>query len=544
MRHSNYLYLWWAALAALLLACNEDERPGSLPPTLRVDEAAELTRTSALLSGEVILHGQGTVSDICFRYGTTDGMEQSADCPSGILQVTTRLTGLQPGTTYYYCLEAGNGYSTVRSETHTFSTLPNVTPTVSGITRLNQGPLSITVSYEITDDGGEPLTSTGLYYRQEGETEEQRLTLETNTEGQVRARIGGLQTETDYIVQAYAANSIGETRGEPYRFHTSQAVILTEAGELPEIMGEEGKYAFASLNIVGPLNGTDFRFLREMAGRGTDGQETPGQLQTLNLSDATIEAGGASYDGYHYTENRTAGSGLFAQCTALRELILPDNTATVEAYAFDHCTALQRLRLPSALSSFKPSIGCISLEEIEVPASCAYFHTSDGVLYNADASTLLWYPEGKEDVQFTVPVGVEEIGDHAFRNAQAEGIVLPQSVSRLGQACFGGAGLRRIDLPDGVSTLPYGCFQGCVRLEAVTLGKEMDYLSEYCFKDCDALTDLYVQDPDFAPYCTEETFSGAERLLQEGTLHVPAGCTARYRNHQIWGQFKTIVDDW
>ena len=63
-----------------------------------------------------------------------------------------------------------------------------------------------------------------------------------------------------------------------------------------------------------------------------------------------------------------------------------------------------------------------------MPASCAHFHTSDGVLYNADASTLLWYPEGKEEVQFTVPAGVEEIGDHAFRNAQAEEIVLYELV--------------------------------------------------------------------------------------------------------------------
>lgn len=544
MKHIYRLFLFTTSLiSCLLAACSEDERPDYLLPSFQVNEATEVTRTSALLTGEVILHGNGTVSDVHFRYGTTESMEQVASCPEGTLQAMARLNDLQPGTTYYFCLEASNGYSAVHNDTQTFTTLPNKIPTVSHITRINQSPLSITVSYEITDNGGETITSTGLYYYIEGSSEEQCLLLETDAEGLLRARISGLQMETDYVVQAFAANSIGETRSDPYHFHTSQAVILTEAGDLPEAVGEDGKYSFTTLSIAGPLNGTDFFFLRDMMGRGMDGKDTPGQLQTLNLSDASIEAGGSSYDGHHYTTDRCAGNGLFAQCTALKELILPDNTETVEVNAFDGCSNLQRLRLSSALAHFSPSAGCINLAQIEVPASCTHFSTTDGVLYNADASTLLWFPEGKADEQFTVPSGVQVIGDYAFRNAPASEIFLPQSVTQLGQASFSGACLVHINLPDGISTVPYGCFQSCTRLESVVLGKGTSYLSEYCFKDCPALGELYVQDADFPPYCTDETFAGAEQLLQDGTLHVPAGSATRYRNHRIWGLFKTIVAD-
>lgn len=538
-----FSFLLISVASCLLTACIEDERPDNLPPSFLLDEATEVTRTSALLSGEVILHGNGTVSDIGFRYGTATAMEQVVTCPTGDRQVVARLTGLQPGTTYYYCLEASNGYSTVGSEPHAFSTQPNVTPTVGTITRLNQGPLSITVSYEIIDNGGEAITATGLYYRKDGDTEEQRLSLEADAEGKIRAHIDGLQTETDYTMQAYAANSIGEARSEAYRFRTSQAVILTEAGELAEAVGEEEKYTFSTLSIAGPLNGTDLRYLRDMMGRGWDGQETPGRLQVLNLNDASIVAGGSSYDGHHYTSDRCVSNGLFAECAPLTELTLPDNTTTVEANSFDYCTALQRLRLPSALTHFTPSAGCVNLARIEVPASCTHFCTIDGVLYDADGSTLLWYPEGKKDVRFTVPSGVQALGDYAFRNAAADEIILPQSVAQLGQASFSGSKLMRINLPDAISTVPYGCFQSCTRLTSVTLGKGIHYLSEYCFKDCPALVDLYVQEADFPPFCTEETFVDAGHLLQNGTLHVPADCATRYRGHRIWGQFKTIVDD-
>lgn len=544
MRHIVPLYLALACFATCLLtACSEDERPTSLLPTFRVDEASEVTRNGALLSGEVMVHGNGTVSEICFRYGTTTGMEQTAPCPDGTLRASARLTGLQPGTTYYYCLEAGNGYSSARSESHAFTTLPNVAPTVSGITRLNQGPLSITVSYEITDDGGEAITATGVYYRKEGDVDEQCLSLDADTGQEIHVRIGGLETEADYILQAYAANSMGETRSEAYRFHTSQAVVLTEAGKLAETVGEAERYGLDRLSIVGPLNGTDFRFLRDMMGRGVDGEETPGQLRNLDLSDATIVTGGASYDGHHYTANRTAGSLLFGQCTALETLKLPDDTETVEANALSGCTALRSLRLPSALTSFSPSDGCINLAQIEVPESCLHFSTLDGVLYDEAATTLLWYPEGKKAQVFTVPSSVQTVGEQAFRNAPADEIILPQSVTKLGQGAFCGSAMQRIDLPDGISTLPYACFQDCQRLKSIRLGSGMSYVSEYCFSGCASLTDLSVESAEFAPYCTEESFADTGQLLQSATLHVPAGRVSLYRNHPVWGLFKTIVDD-
>ena len=122
MKHIYRLFLFTTSLiSCLLAACSEDERPDYLLPSFQVNEATEVTRTSALLTGEVILHGNGTVSDVHFRYGTTESMEQVASCPEGTLQAMARLNDLQPGTTYYFCLEASNGYSAVHSDTQTFN---------------------------------------------------------------------------------------------------------------------------------------------------------------------------------------------------------------------------------------------------------------------------------------------------------------------------------------------------------------------------------------------------------------------------------------
>ena len=46
----------------------------------------------------------------------------------------------------------------------TFTTLPNEKPSVSEASIVSHGPMSVIVSYEITDDGGETITETGCLY--------------------------------------------------------------------------------------------------------------------------------------------------------------------------------------------------------------------------------------------------------------------------------------------------------------------------------------------------------------------------------------------
>lgn len=527
----------------LTIACREDENPTSLPPTLTLNEAEAITRTTAQLSGEVIPNGDGTVRWIRFRYGSTAEMSEEVSCPAEELKATASLNGLKPGTTYHYCLEAGNDQSQVRSEVLTFTTQPNVVPAISELTMLNQGPLSITLEYTILDDGGEDITATGFYYYKQGENDQQQISLQATGADRLSARISGLQRETDYCIQAYAANSIGETRSEVYHFRTGQAVILTQAGTLSEAIDENEKYQFPSLNIAGPLNGTDIRYLREIMGTDINGNETPGRLQVLNLNDASIVSGGMSYDGQRYTADDIVSRGMFAHCLWLQELTLPAGTTAVEENAFENSPSLSVLRFLSQLEEFAPSVGCSGLTAFEVPSTNPAFSSADGILFNKDMTTLIWYPEGKADPTYQVPPTVTAIGEYAFRNSRLQGIDLPASITEIGQGSFTASSLESVVLPDAVSLIPNGCFQGCTELASLTLGTKTSYLSEYWLDGCSSLQHLYVKATDFPPVCHAEAFVGAEPLFESCVLHVPSGCKSIYRNHRVWGQFKTIVED-
>ena len=77
---------------------------------------------------------------------------------------------------------------------------------------------------------------------------------------------------------------------------TKQITIhLEKAGTLPDRIGSSKKYKITNLKIIGEINGTDLRMIREMAGSISYGNSTDGKLSVLDLSEAKIVEGGDSY---------------------------------------------------------------------------------------------------------------------------------------------------------------------------------------------------------------------------------------------------------
>lgn len=520
-----------------LSACEDEKQPAYLMPTVTIEDAREITRTTAILSGEVKKNGEEAVTELQFRYGSTAEMEHGKACDPAQSMPSVTVTDLLPNTTYYFCLEAGNGYSRVQSPSLVFTTKPNEAPVIENLKMLNQGPLSITLQYELTDDGGEPLSATGLYYRTEN-GEERQLPITISGNSVYRARIGGLQEKESYTVQAYATNSIGETRSEAFSFHTGQAVITTTPGTLSEAVDMDEKYRYTTLSIAGPLNGTDIRFIREILGRDINGEKTPGRLSRLDLTDAVICSGGASYDGMRYTADNVISYGMFADCTHLQELRLPDDTREIEENAFKNCQALVSLQLPAATSRVMPSDSCDRLTTIEVSKDNNFFCSTDGVLYNKESSRLLWFPEGKEDV-ISFPANLACIGEYAFRNCRIRRLELPSTISEIKKGAFYGAHLETITLPERLEMISSGLFQECRYLTSVTLGSRINYLSAYCFEGC-PLQHLYITTEDMPPMCQENTFN--EDIYKNCVLHVPATCVPMYRNSKYWGRFEDIKE--
>ena len=217
---------------------------------------------------------------------------------------------------------------------------------------------------------------------------------------------------------------------------TKQITIkLDKAGTLPDRIASSKKYKITNLKIVGEVNGTDLKFIREMAGCDFNGKETDGKLSILDLSDAKIVEGGSAYysdrdDGFIYTSNDKLGDYVFNDCYGLTSLTLPSSVTKIGEYAFENCIGLTSLTLPSSVTEI-----------------------GEGAFLNCRGLT-----------NFTIPSGVTSIGTSAFFCCYGLiSLTIPSSVTAIGSRAFNDcSGLTSIyaymeKLPETGSNLFLGC---------------------------------------------------------------------------------------
>ena len=160
---------------------------------------------------------------------------------------------------------------------------------------------------------------------------------------------------------------------------TKQVTVkLDEAGTLPDKIGSAKKYKITNLKIIGEINGTDWRMIRDMAGRNVSHDETEGNLSELDLSDASIVPGGdyyitCAYFGYPskiHTSHQVIGDLAFEGCSGLTSLKLPSDIRLIGRNAFEGCSGLTSITLPSGVTEIQHSAfyGCSGLTSITLPS--------------------------------------------------------------------------------------------------------------------------------------------------------------------------------
>lgn len=537
------------AVLTLLCSCSSD-RPDSLEPHLQTLQATDITRTEATISG-VCQTDKGTqMPQLWFRYGADESMSERSDVLDNVDgSVSMRLLNLTAGTTYYYMLQGGNGTAVLSGEPLSFTTLPNLQPTMGEVKVLSSSPMSVIVGYSIADDGGDEITESGCRVaRQDGAdmdggSEKQITIMQTGSvgaDGFFRLRIGNLQPNTTYVITPFARNRNGEAVGEPLSYTTSSAVTLDKPGMLSVVIGDD-IYKYTTITIAGPLNGDDLRTLRHMAGLGIDGSATDGRLADIDISGARIVAGGGSYDASRYSDDNVVGVGLFASCVNLKNINLPMDVVRIEKDAFLNCSSLRSIVIPASVNDIVPSAGCTSLENISVSEANTVFASRDGVLMSRDGKSILWFPMGKRG-EYSLPATITAVGAYAFRDCSIEKFVFPAGLAKLGECAFYNSKVKEVVLPSTLKLLPTGVFQKCASLKTVRLGDDVELLSDRVFDGC-PLADLYISAPT-PPVCSPNTFTttGTD-FTKTCRLHVPKGRKKYYRANSKWNVFDNIVEE-
>ena len=292
---------------------------------------------------------------------------------------------------------------------------------------------------------------------------------------------------------------------------------VDEAGTLPSKISASEKYLITNLKIVGKINGTDLKFIREMAGCDYNREKTDGKLSILDLSKAKIVAGGDAYISYNslckYTSNDKLGDYAFEGCSGLTSLTLPSSVTSIGEYAFLWCSGLTSLTLPSGVTSIGKEAfhGCSGLTSLTIPSGVTSI--GGGTFQGCRGLTSL-----------TIPSSVTSIGRFAFKGCSGlTSLTIPSSVTSIDcwGVFYGCSGLTSLTLPSCVTKIDWGAFYGCSRLTSLTIPSGVTKIGESAFQGCSGLTSLTI--PSSVTSIGKNAFNGCSGLT---SLTLPSSVTS------------------
>lgn len=275
-------------------------------------------------------------------------------------------------------------------------------------------------------------------------------------------------------------------------------IQLDKAGSLPNRIGVDKKMRISHLRLIGELNSTDFRFIREMP-----------RLEVLDLVHARIVTGGSYYikQLYCQTEDDVIGLYLFHRNPTLRVISFPKDVTSVRPLAFRRCKALSVIHFSEAL------------ERIEDRAFS--------------------YCDALETVQF--PAALRDIRSRAFSHCKnLKTVSFSDSLVRIGEFAFGDcSSLQTIHFGVSLQTIENLAFAHTA-ITSVAFPRSLQEIGASIFEGCRSLTSIHVSS-EIPPQAEPESFSGLN--LKHCTLYVPKGTKNNYWLANGWEKFEHIVEE-
>lgn len=249
---------------------------------------------------------------------------------------------------------------------------------------------------------------------------------------------------------------------------TDQVVVnLESAGTLPDKISDTDKNLITNLKVTGNMNGTDLLFIREMAGRDSNGDITRGKLTILDLEDANVP-------------NNVIGESQF-KSTKIESVILPTSVQTLGWYAFLNCMSLKNIKLPNNLKNIGKCCfqGCTSLKSIELPNSVRSIQE-----YAFSGCTSLH--------EINLPKELSSLGNSAFKNCTSLiSIDIPETIGLIEEyTFFGCSSLISATLPSKLTSIRHYAFGNCYALTSIRFPKSLISIQEYAFSGCSSLASV------------------------------------------------------
>ncbi|NBQ56194.1 MAG: hypothetical protein EBU36_06070, partial [Verrucomicrobia bacterium] len=307
------------ATALILFACSSADASVPGVETGPTNSISGLTQTSVKLMGGITNLGGTTVTNAGFFLNTnstaTNGVKYSA--PGGSFLVgpfSNTITGLTPGTSYYYRAFAANSFGTGYGASEYSFTTPS--------------PFTYT-------NNGTGLTITGY--------------------------TGGGVVEIPATIGGRTVTAIGN---DAFKNKTLTAVTI------PEGVTTIGSYAFAACSMTAITLPNSLRSIEDHA------FENNGNMTAVTIPEGVTTMGAFAFAGCGNMTvinlpNSLTSIGIYAfqGCAKLTSIIIPNNVTRLGGSAFESCSSLTRVTLSNKLENIETGVFylCSNLASITIP---------------------------------------------------------------------------------------------------------------------------------------------------------------------------------
>ena len=209
------------------------------PPSVTTSAVTEITTSSARLHGNLTSPGTASALYVSYQWGTEPGFYSNETLPQTMAAAETfscDVTGLNPGTTYYFRAKAvGDGIAYGLEKSFTTLTLP---PSVATWDASDLTVDSATLNGNLTSLGTATNVNVSFEWgASSGSYDEQTATLSLATAGAVSFDLTGLNPGTTYYFRAIAVGHHGTVYGAEGIFTTltiPPSVTIEDAMDITE----------------------------------------------------------------------------------------------------------------------------------------------------------------------------------------------------------------------------------------------------------------------------------------------------------------------
>ena len=224
------------------------------------------------------------------------------------------------------------------------------------------------------------------------------------------------------------------------------------------------------------------------------------------------------------------------QYNEVTKVNLPETLKEIGSHCFYGCDKLNEITLPASLEGLEEETQVFgsnpALTAFSVAEGNQYYKAVDGVLFTADGKTLLYYPDGRDITEYSIPEGTEKLHEASFGGRYLETLNIPSTLEKAGEGFAAFAGLPNLqeinvspdnhtfrslngvlytsdtlmcypnakegtalkaeDFPAGLKRIEDNAFSGNICLETVELPEGLEYLGSKSFLGAGSLKTVMV----------------------------------------------------